>query len=96
MAENVEVFPNGHPDLPPEAILWKGDDESTQSVMVWVQKTHPDAEVNFRDSMLGSLLAIDFGHYQVKARAGQFVVKNKQTGLFEAENFDSYRDKWYN
>lgn len=80
--------------LPPEAILWKGDEDTTMAVRVWVKQTHPGAKVEMVDSMVGPLLKIDLAAYGFQARPGQIVMKDPNNGLYSAIPLEQYQQTY--
>lgn len=80
--------------VPPEAILFKATEESVMAIGCWIQREHPGAVIEQKDSMIGPLLSIDMGDYGFQVRAGQLVMKDQQNGLYSAISLTEYREKY--
>lgn len=80
--------------VPPEAILWKDTDDSTNAIKVWIRQTDPHVVVDRVDSMIGALLKIDLGVYGFQVRPGMLVMKDQHNGLFSAVSLQYYNETY--
>lgn len=81
--------------VPPEAILYKAEQLDTLAAIEhWIKQTHPQANFEAHDSMVGQILKVDLGVYGFQVRDRQLVMKDQNNGLYSAISLKEYNEKY--